>query len=421
MFADTSHRVMNYFPLIVLFGVFALVAVRQVGGFRLHIWQITLAGALILLLTRTISPAKAVMAVNLDVIFFLFGMFVVGEALVESGYLYRLFHGFFRGARNTDGLVLLILFVMGFMSAFVMNDTVAIIGTPLVLSFAERHDIQPKLLLLSLCFAITIGSVPSPIGNPQNLLIATGGNIPKPFLTFLKYLALPTAVNLLLAYLALKLFFRNDFKKDLPEKPGYVIKDHKLALLSKVSLILLIALIIVKTLTVFKTDLDFRLTYISIISALPVILFSPRRFRILKNINWETLIFFIALFILMGAVWDSGVLQSYIPRFGADLSSVDLILILSVSLSQLLSNVPFVALFLPVANHLGLTTKGMMALAAGSTTAGNLLILGAASNVIVIQLAERKGKTITFLEFAWVGIPLTILNMIVYRIFLTLM
>jgi len=62
-----------------------------------------------------------------------------------------------------------------------------------------------------------------------------------------------------------------------------------------------------------------------------------------------------------------------------------------------------------------------MALAAGSTIAGNLFILGAASNVIIIQLAEKKGKTITFLDFAWVGIPLTILNMIVYRIFLSLM
>jgi len=412
---------MNYFPLIVLCLVFALIALRQVGGFRLHIWQITLAGALVLLLTQNISPLNAIRAVDPDVILFLFGMFVVGEALVESGYLYRISHGLFKGARNTDGLVLLILFIMGLLSAFLMNDTVAIIGTPLVLFFAEKNDISPKLLLLTLCFAITIGSVLSPIGNPQNLLIATGGNIPGPFLTFLKYLALPTVVNLVLAYIVLKIFFRNDFDRDLSERPGQDIKDPKLAFLSRVSLIILIALIITKTLLVFTTGLDFRLTYISLISALPVLLFSPRRLRILKNISWETLLFFVALFVMMGSVWNSGVLQSYVTRSGADMTSIDLILILSVALSQLLSNVPFVALFLPMANHTGVTTKGMMAMAAGSTIAGNLFILGAASNVIIIQLAEKKGRMITFLEFARVGIPLTIINMIVYRIFLTFM
>ncbi len=134
---DASSE-MNYFPLIVLFGVFALIAVRRVGGIRLPIWQVMLAGALVLLLSRNISPAHAVQAVNPDVILFLFGMFVVGEALVESGYLYHLSHGFFKGARNTDGLVLLILFIMGALSAFLMNDTVAIIGTPLVLFFRRE-------------------------------------------------------------------------------------------------------------------------------------------------------------------------------------------------------------------------------------------------------------------------------------------
>jgi Na+/H+ antiporter NhaD/arsenite permease-like protein len=98
------------------------------------------------------------------------------------------------------------------------------------------------------------------------------------------------------------------------------------------------------------------------------------------------------------------------------LTSVPAILVISVLFSQLISNVPFVALCLPL--MVNPSNQELMALAAGSTIAGNLFILGAASNVIIIQSAERCGETLTFLEFARVGIPLTALNIIVYWLFL---
>jgi Na+/H+ antiporter NhaD/arsenite permease-like protein len=96
-----------------------------------------------------------------------------------------------------------------------------------------------------------------------------------------------------------------------------------------------------------------------------------------------------------------------------------MILGVSVVLSQLLSNVPLVALYLPVLTQAGALTKGMMALASGSTIAGNLTILGAASNVIIIQNAEKRGgATLTFMEFIKIGVPLTVVNVAVYWSFL---
>ena len=87
------------------------------------------------------------------------------------------------------------------------------------------------------------------------------------------------------------------------------------------------------------------------------------------------------------------------------------ILAISILLSQLISNVPLVALYLPILIHAGATAKEMMGLAAGSTIAGNLTILGAASNVIIIHSAEEEeGETLTFLEFVKVGIPITVIN-----------
>jgi Na+/H+ antiporter NhaD/arsenite permease-like protein len=406
--------------LITLAIVFTLIIVRQFGNIRLRIWQIMLLGALVVLFSGQISPLKALRSINADVMLFLFGVFVIGQALEDSGYLGHLANRSFGKARTVSTLVLLILFGMGLLSAMLMNDTLAIIGTPVVLSLASRTEARPRMLLLSLAFAVTIGSVMSPIGNPQNLLIAIHGGVPNPFVTFLKYLLAPTLLNLFLAYLMLRLFYREDFKERLSVPSVEPIKDARLAVLSKISMWILVGLIIVKIgVVLMGVDFDFKLTYIALAAALPVIVFIPRRPGILKRLDWSTLVFFAAMFILMQSVWDSGYFQRAIDSTNIDLTSTGMILGVSIVLSQFLSNVPLVAFYLPVLSQAGAMTREMIALAAGSTIAGNLTILGAASNVIIIQNAEKNNNiTLTFLEFIRIGIPLTIVNVAVYWLFL---
>jgi Na+/H+ antiporter NhaD/arsenite permease-like protein len=410
---------LNYanISVMALAGVFVLIAIRQVGKNSLAIWQIMLLGALTVLFTGQISPEDALLAVNLDVMVFLGAMFVIGESMQESGYLLFLFNRIFGRARNLDQLLLLILFAMGFLSALLMNDTLAIVGTPLMLYFARTLKISPKLLLLTLAFAVTIGSAMSPIGNPQNLLIAVNSDLSNPFFVFLQYLLLPTVANLLLAYILLRLFYKGQFQNRSFQIPREEISDPALARLSRISFILLFVLILAKIgAVIFGMGGDFRLTYIALISALPILLFSSRRFEVLRSIDWCTLVFFAAMFVLMDAVWSSGAFQFLLAGSNADLASIPTILAFSVLLSQLISNVPLVALCQPLL--VNPSPQALMALAAGSTIAGNLFILGAASNVIIIQNAEKSGETLTFLEFARVGVPLTVLNVLVYWMFL---
>ncbi|MDW7776422.1 MAG: SLC13 family permease [Methanosarcinales archaeon] len=194
--------------IFILFLVFILIAVRKIGKVRLPIWQIMTLGAAGVVVTGQISPIESARSVNLDVLLFLFGVFVIGQSLEDSGYLGHLTYRIFRRAKSMDMLVFTIMVVMGFASALIMNDTLAIIGTPVMLLLAGKHGTSPKLLLLALAFSITTGSVMSPIGNPQNLLIALDGNIIDPFVTFLRYLFLPTLINILLAFVVLKLSFR---------------------------------------------------------------------------------------------------------------------------------------------------------------------------------------------------------------------
>lgn len=150
-----------------------------------------------------------------------------------------------------------------------------------------------------------------------------------------------------------------------------------------------------------------------------MLLLSPRRSAILRMIDWPTLVFFAAMFVLMESVWQTGFFQQFVLAGG--LTKVPALLATSVVFSQFISNVPFVALFLPMVLVAGGTPAQLMALAAGSTLAGNLTILGAASNVIIVQNAEKQGETLTFYEFARVGVPLTLLQMAVYWVFLGLL
>ena len=406
--------------VIILTVVFVLIAVRQVGKIKLQIWQIMLFGAASVLATGRISIYDALNAINLDVILFLFGMFIIGRAMEKSGYLAHLSYKLFKRAKTDNYLLFLVIFGFGFLSAILMNDTLAIVGAPVMLLLAKKHQIHAKILLLALAFAVTIGSVMSPIGNPQNLLIAVHGNINNPFVSFLKYLFIPTIINLFATYFLLKLFYKEHFKGRIIDHSQEPIRDHKLALLSKISLIMVVILIIIKIIFVFiLPNLEFRLTYIALIAMLPIIIFSEKRITILRRIDWHTLIFFAAMFVLMESVWLSGFFQSILKELDFNLTSLPSILGISILLSQLISNVPMVALYMPMLITAGASSKALIALAAGSTIAGNLLILGAASNIIIIQNAEMRSKeTITFLDFAKVGIPLTIINAIVYYIFL---
>lgn len=406
--------------LIILLAVFLLIAVRQVGRFRFRIWQVMCAGAVAVLITGQISLPDAARSVNIDVMVFLFGMFIVGEALAESGYLFTISQRLVSHCKSSWQFISFFIFSMALLSAFLMNDTIAIIGTPLALYLGRRLGVSIKMLLLSLCFAITTGSVLSPIGNPQNLLIATEGGYTNPFGTFLLYLGVPTILSLVILVLFIRLFYPQDPRGNFCITEDVHPVDPELTRVVTISLSLIAACI---TLQVLLTLHPFGVVYtvplpaIAVAGAAPVILFSRKRVEIIRKIDWPTLVFFISMFVLMAAVFTTGFFQVAVPAAAA--SSVFLMFSTSLLISQFISNVPFVALFNPLLQQAGMSVNVTMALVAGSTLAGNLTILGAASNVIVIQNAERQGETITFMEFIRFGIPFTLITGVIFVVWLT--
>jgi Na+/H+ antiporter NhaD/arsenite permease-like protein len=372
-----------------------------------------LGGAVAVLITGQISLPDALTAINIDVMVFLVGMFIVGEAMVESGYLDILCQRFFSYARTPNRMIFFLLFGIGFLSALLMNDTLAIIGTPLVLGLATKFRISPKLMLLSLAIAITTGSVMSPIGNPQNLLLAVNSGMDTPFVTFTLYLLIPTLISLGVAFILLRFYFPMDFSTRVLSHDPIQPVDYKKFFPVKCSLAIILILGAANIIaSLYGGKILVPLPFIAVCAAFPVILLGTDRVRLLKNLDWFTLVFFAAMFVLMESVWQTGFFQSFVDQ--NMVTSIPMILLTSAIVSQFISNVPFVALFQPMIMQTGGTTAQLMALAAGSTIAGNLTILGAASNVIIIENAEKQGETLTLFEFAKVGVPLTVLQLGVY-------
>jgi Na+/H+ antiporter NhaD/arsenite permease-like protein len=407
------------FPVLVLLVVLVLIAARRVGRLRIAIWQSMAAGALAVLVAGNISPLAALRAIDPEVMLFLFGMFLVGQALVASRYLFHLAHRLFCLTRSTDTLLFALMLGAGLASAVLMNDTLAIVGTPLALRLAREHRLAPRLLLLALAFGVTIGSVPSPIGNPQNLLVAVRTGMESPFLTFAGWLALPTLINLLLAFAVLRVAYRQEFHRVPLVHVVEELRDPLLVRLARLSLVLVLVLVGLRAVLLAPgVGVHLPLSSIALVAAAPLLAHPRQRWRLLRDLDWETLVFFAAMFVLMEAVWNTGYFQGWMGWLALDVSAVPSVMGVGVLLSQLISNVPLTALYLPLLAQAGADTPAYMALVAGGTIAGNLLILGAASNVIIIQRAERDGQTLGFLEFARVGVPLTALNFLVYYLFL---
>ena len=238
-------------------------------------------------------------------------------------------------ATHAIGFFLVFIAAAGFLSAFLMNDTVAIIGTLFAVSLSKKMNIPGEILLITLAFSVTTGSVLSPVGNPQNLLIALSEGFAgsaafgglsasaNPFVVFGAYLIVPTLISLLLIYPILKLFYP-DFsavrksltatEKTNPDSTETsevaVVADGRLAKIAEISLGVLVLMILLKgAASFFNNSSLIQLPMIAVAAALPVILFSKRRFEIVKGIDWGTIIFFAAMFVLMQSAWDSGFIQ----------------------------------------------------------------------------------------------------------------
>ncbi|MEM2785435.1 MAG: SLC13 family permease [Candidatus Nitrosotenuis sp.] len=416
--------------LVIFIAVYGMIIFRNIKGVNIPIWASMCAGAIAVLALGIVKIDAAFSAINFDVMFFLFGMFVMVSGLESSGMLHRVTNRILSYAKTPKQILFLILVVMGLLSAFLINDTMALVATPIVIGLAKTMNMRPTPLLISLAFGITIGSMMTPMGNPQNLLIALHSEMKFPLLSFLGYLFLPTITCLIVTYYIVTQYYKKELcsaimLNTIPNQQ--VTFDNDLAKKSSVLLIVTVAgFFVIGFVKLFDVSTELNFSHIALFGGIALLAVSKKKKKVIRGINWQILVFFVVMFVFVQGLLDGGVIamfQAFMPLSMSTESHMSSISIIGVSviMSQVVSNVPFVAIYLPILQSYGFTSTDVIvwiALAAGSTLAGNLTILGAASNVIILETAERrKESSFTFKEFFRIGSVVTSANILILIFF----
>ncbi|WP_333638705.1 anion transporter [Pyrobaculum aerophilum] len=410
-----------------------LLAALVVGGMvarpiypKLPTWSLMSLAAFIAVFLGPLTVDDVPRVINVEVVLFLVGMFSIVALAELSGLLDAFAYWFVSLFKSRLSVYTASSLLFGLLSAFAVNDTVALMGPPVAAAIARASGIEYRHMFLLLAFSLTIGSVMTPIGNPQNMLIAVESGIKAPFITFLSRLAIPTLINLIITPVVLfKILGIKNERVSFVALPKELIKNGRDAAVAAVVLIGTVAAMAANDLAALSGHPHIHnIGFIPFVAASLLYFFASSPREVLARVEWGTVIFFLAMFITMEAIWRGGILQPIIsavlPTYIGSAYDILAITAISLFLSQVLSNVPFVSLFSTYLHSLGVTDpKAWLTLAMASTIAGNLTLLGAASNIIILEVLEtRFHSTITFAQFIKYGSLITAINTAIYLPFL---
>ena len=380
-----------------------VVALGRVPGLRLDRTGAAVVGAAAMVVGGIVGPGEAWRLVDGDTLVLLFGMMVVVGQLRLAGVLRLVGVRVARHAGTPRALLAGLVASAGLLSALFVNDTVCVALTPLVLGIAAQLRVRATPYLMALATASNIGSVATPTGNPQNMLIAVASGIAyRDFVVSLLPLAL---LGLLVDYLVLAVVYRREMAVPFPEVPHPRVRVHR-ALAAKalgVSAAMLAAFLA-----------GVALPLVALAGA--AVLLVTRRVKpekTLAQVDFGLLTMFAGLFVVTGAMRASGLTAELFAWTHAAFvaGSVRGLVAVTAVLSNLVSNVPAVMVLLPVVPTVADPARAYRVLAAASTLAGNLTLVGSVANLIVAEGARRTSP-LGFREYLRAGIPVTLLTLL---------
>lgn len=394
---------------IVLF-TYIGIAIGHWPRLRANRTTITLMGAGLLIATSQVAFKDIGKYLDLDTLILLFSMMVINANLRIAGFFKLAGNALLHIARTPRALLAILILVTGVLSAFFLNDTICLMFTPLVLDLILATERNPIPYLIGLATAANIGSTATLTGNPQNMIIGIASGIS--YTHFAASLIPIALLGLTVVWIVLVFAYPKEFRPgpftvyNLP-KPRF----YKPLLIK--SLLVMAGLLVAFLLSVPIAKAAFL--------AACILLFTRRLNpeKVFAEFDWSILVFFAALFIVTGSLEANGVTNELfkLALGSRELNNLSLSTI-TVVLSNLVSNVPAVLLLKPVVQGLANPTAGWLTLAAASTLAGNLTLLGSVANLIVAEVAERRHVRLSFWEYTRVGIPITLLTLVISTLWL---
>ena len=366
--------------------------------------------------------------IDFNVIFLLVSMMIIVHIASKSGMFTWLANEILKKTKGKPKLVLAALAVFtAVASAFLDNVTTVILVMPITFAACKLLDISPIPFLISEIFCSNIGGTATLIGDPPNIIIGSAANFS--FMDFVRELTGVVFVIMFVVIAYLIFIYRKELKSS-PEKMELVSKidnstsitDMNLAIRSGVVLLLVI-------LGFISHDISHIPTFLIAMIGASVLLIFEKPAEVLVEVEWNTIFFFVGLFIIIGGLEQSGgiaLMAKWLLEVtqGSQTATSMIILWASGILSGIIDNIPYTATMAPMIATIEQTMGHAYAhplwwsLALGACLGGNMTIIGAAANVIVSENAAKAGCPISFMKFLKYGIIVTMISLSISAVYI---
>jgi Na+/H+ antiporter NhaD/arsenite permease-like protein len=395
-----------------------------------HRTKIALGGAAAMVVLGVLDQEQAVEAVDWPTLGLLTGMMVIVALTEPTGiFTYVALKSTQISRGNPIALVLLLSLMTGVLSAFLDNLTSILLVVPVTLLIADILHIPPIPLVLVQVLASNIGGTATLIGDPPNILI--GSHRPElSFLDFIVNLAPVAIVTLVVASTLLAFVYRSQLRP-APERAREVESLDPASDLRKAAKVKRTLAVLLGTIAAFffHAPLHLEPAVVALVGATVMLFVAADDVEdALERVEWSTLFFFLGLFVMVGGLVEQGVVDEvaeWLTELTGDSTVAQGMVILwgSAAGSAVVDNIPFTTAMLPVVDSIqgDEFDDGLWwALALGACFGGNATMIAAAANVAATGVLERTGYRVSFLQFLVVGLPITILSLLIATAYLLL-
>lgn len=396
----------------IFLGSYLALAIGRIPGLSIDRAGIALVGASLMVASGALTLDDAYRAVDLDTITLLLGMMIVVASLRLSGFFAVANSWAMERANRPLVLLGAIVATSGFFSAFLVNDAICLVLTPLVLELTVALGRRPVPYLLAVAMASNIGSTATITGNPQNIMIGSFSHIP--YTKFALALGPVALVGLVVTIALIAVFHRAEFASAVQlEAPRPKVNANPVLMIRALGVTVIMIALFFAGVVPAKAAI--------VCGSLLLLTRRMKSRRVYEEIDWSLLLMFVGLFIIVAGAQHALLGPDVVAAVGRlHLDQVPVLSAVTAVLSNLVSNVPAVLMLKPFVDALKDPDTAWLVIAMASTLAGNFTVLGSIANLIVVQKAGAAGVTIGFWDYFRVGAPLTIVTLTVGTLWLWL-
>ena len=402
--------------------VIFVAALALIASERVDRTKVALLGAVLVLLTQTIDQEVAIEAIDWNTLGLLVGMMIVVRVTEPTGaYTWVAIRAGQLSKGRPFAVVLSLAVTTAVLSAFLDNLTTVLLMVPITFLLADALDVDPIPLVIIEILVSNIGGTATLIGDPPNIMIAGATGLS--FVEFIVNLAPVAVVTFVVVTAGLYAFYRSELQVSGEARKRVMELDAADSIEDAAELKRTVPILVATVLLFFAHQaLHIEPATVALTGAAVMLLISRQKVEdVLAGLEWPTLFFFVGLFVMVGALEETGAIDEVAQGIGSVTAgdrTAELLGIAWVSAlgSGVVDNIPFTAAMIPVVEQLGGEDGDnayWWALALGACFGGNATLVAAAANVAAAGMAARAGRPIGFVEFLRIGLPVTFVSMLI--------